>query len=405
MCGAFGDRIVVHKAPGIASLRTLAGADDFFGKGKKMKRVMVVCGVLFCLLAGLGMAAEGGQQDEMQPGEWALDFGLDGQLFPSAIIILSTVKPDKIGIERDEDTFGSPIGMASVFMRGKKPGDKVAVEISSTKLILPSRLEVTLPDPQKTYDLRPQLRYEYEKLLAVRQPYPEDVTAKVFLNGELLGEKTQTVLVRPINDCLFGMSSGNDEEEDEDWSEMFAAYVNESHPLVDEILAEALRKEYVGQFIGYQGDEDDVKAQLEAIWRVLKERGLKYSDITTTAAQSDTVHAQHVRLVGEALSGAQANCADGSVLLASLLRKIGLNTFLVVLPHHMMVGVTLDEGGEEPVFIETTMLADSSLVEAVNSAIETVEESREKKEEVILINIQEAREAGIMPLRDLRSEK
>lgn len=383
-----------------------------------MKRVMVVCGVLFCLLAGSGMAADaaqkdakageaasGEEKDALQPGEWTLDFGLDGQLFPSAIIILSTVKPEMLGIVRGEATFGSPIGMAAVFIRGKKAGDKVVVEISSTKLILPSRLEVTLPDPQKVYDVRPQLRYEYEKLLAVRQTYPEDVTAKVFLNGELLGEKTQTVLVRPINDCLYSVVSDEEGVEDEDWSEMFAAYVNEGHPLVDEMLAEALRNEYIEQFIGYQGDEDDVKEQLEAIWRVLKGRGLKYSSITTTAAQSDSILAQHVRLLGDSLSGAQANCADGSVLMASLLRKIGLNTFLVVLPDHMMVAVALGEEGEDLIFIETTMLASADFGRAVEAGMQEIEERKEKGDEVLLINIQEAREAGIMPLRDLRSEK
>jgi len=346
--------------------------------------------------------ADGGNPDDgYAPGDWSLDFGLDGQLFPAAIIALSTLDPENIGVQRAEHTFGSPLAMASVFIRAQNPGDRVTVEISSTKLIHPSKMTVTLPDTDTVYEISPHLKYEYEKLLSIRQPYPEDVTAKVSVNGHEVGEKTKTVIVRSVNDCFYGMVVDNGQNF-QDWSEMFAAYVNEGDPIIDEILSEALKKGYVDAFIGYQGDETDVGMQMNAIWQVLKDRGVKYSSITTTSVESNTVAVQHVRLVGDSTRGAQANCADGSVLLASIFRKIGLNTYLILLPGHMMLGVAGSQDEDASIVpVETTMLSSADLDQAEESALGTLNQYKDDPSQITYINVNAAREAGILPLRNL----
>jgi hypothetical protein len=337
------------------------------------------------------------------PGDWALSFGLDEQLFPAAIIALSTLDPENIGVVRSEHTFGSPLAMASVFIRAQSPGDRVTVEITSTKLIRPSKMTVVLPDADTVYEISPHLKYEYEKLLAVRQPYPEDVTAKVFVNGEEVGEHTQTIIVRSVNDCFYGLYTDGGKSF-QDWSEMFAAYVNEGDPIIDGILSEALRKGYVDAFIGYQGEEADVIHQMEAIWKVLKDKGFRYSSITTTSVESNVVAAQHVRLVGESTRGAQANCADGAVLLASIFRKIGLDAYLILLPGHMMVGVSSSTDEDAPVIpVETTLLSCASLEQAQESGIGTINEYKEDPSAVTYISVNKAREAGILPLRNLNN--
>ena len=338
---------------------------------------------------------------DFAPGDWALSFGLDDQLFPAAIIALSTLAPENIGVTRSEHTFGSPLAMASVFIRAQTPGDKVTVEITSTKLIRPSRMTVVLPDADTVYEISPHLKYEYEKLLSVRQPYPEDVTAKVFVNDQEVGEHTQTIIVRSVNDCFYGLYT-DDGKSFQDWSEMFAAYVNEGDPIIDGILSEALRKGYVDAFIGYQGDEADVIHQMDAIWKVLKDKGFRYSSITTTSVESRVVAAQHVRLVGDSTRGAQANCADGAVLLASIFRKIGLDAYLILLPGHMMVGVSNSADEDAPVIpVETTLLSCADLDQAQESGIGTINEYKDDPSAVTYISVNKAREAGILPLRNL----
>ena len=79
-------------------------------------------------------------------------------------------------------------------------------------------------------------------------------------------------------------------------------------------------------FTGYQSeDADEVLLQVFAVWNVLQRRGIKYSDISKTTPNS-VVTSQTVRFMDESLKSTQANCVDGSVLMASILEKIGIKS-------------------------------------------------------------------------------
>ncbi len=65
--------------------------------------------------------------------------------------------------------------------------------------------------------------------------------------------------------------------------------------------------------------------------------GVRCFCITANANRSDVALSQHVRLVGESSKSNQANCVDGSVLIASVLEKIGIETDLVKVPGQMFV--------------------------------------------------------------------
>jgi hypothetical protein len=180
------------------------------------------------------------------------------------------------------------------------------------------------------------------------------------IDGESRGEKTVTATLRTVNDCLFVVTEPGDEETYSDYSWLFAAYVNENHPWVDQTLKEALDTDLVSSFDGYQsGDPEQVLMQVFAIWNVMQRKGLRYSNVTTTAAESGSVGSQHVRLFDESVKAAQANCVDGSVLLAAVLRTIGLDPHLVTVPGHMFLAFSLDD--ETMVGLETTMMGAADL--------------------------------------------
>jgi hypothetical protein len=189
---------------------------------------------------------------------------------------------------------------------------------------------------------------------------PIDVTMELKVDGESCGEKTVTATVRTVNDCLFGVAEPGDEERYSDYSWLFAAYVNENHPWVDQTLKEALDTDIVTSFDDYQsGDPEKVLMQVFAIWNVMQRKGLRYSNVVTTAAETESVNSQHVRLFDESVKAAQANCVDGSVLLAAVLRKIGLDPHLVTVPGHMFLAFSLDD--ETMVGLETTMMGEADL--------------------------------------------
>ena len=150
--------------------------------------------------------------------------------------------------------------------------------------------------------------------------------------------------------------------------------MNENHPWVDQILREALETGIVDSFDGYQAeDRDDVLRQIYAIWDVMQRRGMKYSSITETGFESETVHSQHVRLFDDAIRARQANCVDGTVLLAAVLRKIGLAPYLIGIPGHMYLAVAVDQSdepkiGPDIIGVETTLMGAASEDDVEDSA-------------------------------------
>jgi hypothetical protein len=279
-----------------------------------------------------------------------------------------------------------------------------------------------------TLTIHPKISWKYDKLANVRQAVPIDVTMELKVDGESRGEKTVTATLRTVNDCLFGVTEPGEEETYSDYSWLFAAYVNEDHPWVDQTLKEALDTDIVTSFDGYQsGDPEKVLQQVFAIWNVMQRKGLRYSNVVTTAAETESVNSQHVRLFDDSVKAAQANCVDGSVLLAAVLRKIGLDPHLVTVPGHMFLAFSLDD--ENMVGLETTMMGEADLEKvdekrlrsflkfdpeekrneeswatfeaALDTGTQALVEASEKFDEdpdYMLIDVAAARNLGILPI-------
>src|SRR5690606_2706094 len=81
----------------------------------------------------------------------------------------------------------------------------------------------------------------------------------------------------------------------------------------------------------------------------------------TPSAPTNGVYAQHVRSISGALATSQANCVDGTVLFASVLRRIGIEPLLVKIPGHMYLGYRLRAGSAESAFLETTLMGAANL--------------------------------------------
>lgn len=144
----------------------------------------------------------------------------------------------------------------------------------------------------------------------------------------------------------------------QDLSWVFAAYVNEDHPWIEKILQETLKRGKARQFVGYtQAGPADVDRQVEAIYDMLQRSGIKCSSIVTTSAVSDRVDSQHVRFLTDSLKSSQANCIDGTVTMASILRKIAIHSYVILGPGHAMLGYSLTDDPRTGIAaLETTMI-------------------------------------------------
>jgi len=365
-------------------------------------------------------------------------------LFPSALVATATVdwngeeesaEDKKSENEADSENNDLPIygdenGWLGVQLEGLEDGAEVEVKVSVEGFLKPSKWKGVI---HRTDDgaarVFPKAAWNFEALLKVRQQRPVTATFQVKVDGEPLADETETCTMKSLNDCPFYVLWDEDGEEFDDFSWLFAAYVNENHPMVDGILKEALTSGLVSAFSGYQSkDPEQVMLQVFAVWNVLQRRGIKYSDVSTTTP-SKFVVSQTVRFLDQSIEATQANCVDGSVLMASVLRKIGIDAYLVMVPSHCFLAFKTGSGEDgELVGLETTLLGNDQLkpvtelpslpedvklkefqasYKTFSSAVETGNESLHEHREALtsgedpdiqLISISAARKLGIMPI-------
>lgn len=316
------------------------------------------CFLLSCIALGVPAA---------RATEFITIAGWDEQLFPSFLIASGAVRAQDDG--KHPQRLGDPGGLIGVQIVAPHDDTYIELEISGDEFLEPSRLVATLPQSGETYQLFPKIKYRYERLSQCQQVTPSTLTYRLILDDQPAEEATSTAIFRPVHDCPVLVRDG---DQVVDLSFTFAAFVNEQHPFTDKLLREALDIGVVDNFVGYQAkSEGEVVRQVYALWDLLVARDVRYSSITRTAAAADNVQSQHVRLLEDTINNQQANCVDGSVLLVSLLRKIDIEAFLVLVPGHCYVGFYLDEEHTRALGVETTLMgADVPAPDAIDEVVD-----------------------------------
>ena len=277
------------------------------------------------------------------------------EIFPAEMLALA-MRPV---MHVEPGYIGDPNGMFGIAMTSSTANTRVRVTITVDTLSQASTVDAVLPEANRPYEVWPTMRYDTRALASVRQSFPATAHFAVSINGQPVVEQSRTIRVRSVNDVPLAYRTTNGQVHDVTF--LFAAFVNENSPVIDQILKDALRFNTVQQFKGYQGTPQEVAREAFAIWNVLQRQGVRYSSITQPSGQSKTVHSQHVRFLDEVIENDQANCVDGSVLFASVLYKLGIHPTLVLVPGHMFVGFYADRQRRTVEFIETTMVGSPGL--------------------------------------------
>ena len=300
-------------------------------------------------------------QNEAPPFEITDQLG--GNIFPSAI--LSTATTDTLLIQPMAAHYvGNPKSPFAIVVHNQRADSRVRVELAATPFFPQSISEFVLPKADTDYTIYPEVLWDYEKLRKIEQAQPINVVATVTLGRQELGTHHRTMSMRSVGECLLGYyrTWPGGKRGYRNTGILFAAYVNEDHPQIDEILREALNTRIIHRFLGYQtGTAASVDKQVYALWHVLQQRKFRYSSISNTSLSSNVIFSQRVRPFSDALRSSQINCVDGSVLFASLLRAINITPILVRTPGHMFVGYYSDNKRKDLTFIETTMIGDVDL--------------------------------------------
>jgi hypothetical protein len=253
-----------------------------------------------------------------------------------------------------DHVLGDGSGLIAVRVRARRAGEHVSLRVDAPGLSAPVLFAATLAQSGIEYELHPALDWNVSALLALPTPLATQLQFALERDGAAAGAHAVAVSLRPLDEALYFVRDGSDSV---DLSWIFAAYVDERDPVVDSILQAAAKAGIVDKFDGYAGaDPDRVYRQVWAIWQALETRGIHYSEADPAIGRGPRVFSQRVRFLAETWDDRSANCVDGSVLIASVLQRIGLRSFLVLVPGHAFVGFYTDADAQHAAYLETTVL-------------------------------------------------
>jgi len=283
-------------------------------------------------------------------GDWTVRITPFDQLYPA--LELSQARAPHDGAA-PVDAFGGGSGLVAVELLARHAGEQVRLEVDADGLRAPAAVEATLAVAGHRYQLRAPLDWSAAQLRAVDAPVRTPLRFTLWRDGGAAGTRSVPVSLRPLSEALYFVRDGGDAV---DLSWIFAAYVDERDPVVDRVVEAALQSGIVETFEGDGAGEDAVLRQVWAVWQALVAHGIRYAADDPGIARGPRVFSQRVRLLAQTWADRSANCIDGSVLIASALQRIGLRSFLVLVPGHAFVGFYTDAGAQHAAYLETTLL-------------------------------------------------
>ena len=200
----------------------------------------------------------------------------------------------------------------------------------------------------------PSLKWKYDDLKNLTQPGNVDLTFVCYGdNDKEIGRQNLKLSYRAINECVLAAKIDN---KPVPLYFLIAGYINEDSPVIDAFLKQVLQSTYLSGFVGYQQGDSGIVAQVSACFNTLRDKGIKYSSITSTSNSNSNIMSQYIRFSDEVLNNTQANCADGTVFFCSVLKKIGIHAVMVFVPGHVYLGYYTDNAKTKLNLLETTMV-------------------------------------------------
>jgi hypothetical protein len=299
-----------------------------------MRRAFAIC--LICTLA------------RAAPPDWSVHVAPYQQVFPA--LELSQARRNENATAPDH-VLGNGSGLIAVRVRARHAGERVVLRIAVPELGSPQGFAATLAQADVEYELHPPLAWDLATLQSLATTRATHMDFALERDGAATEKREAAISLRPLSEALYYVRDGRDSA---DLSWIFAAYVNERDAVVDEVLDAARASGLVENFTA--ADADSIQRQVLAIWHALTAHGIRYSGADPALERGPHVFSQRVRFLRETWSDASANCVDGSVLIASVLQRIGLRTFIVLVPGHAFVGFYSDPDAQRAAYLETTLL-------------------------------------------------
>ena len=286
--------------------------------------------------------------------DWSVRVAPFDQIFPA--LELSQARRSG-ALPVTDHVLGAGSGLVAVRVRARHPGERISLQLGIPGFGAAQHFAAVLPDADTVYELHPPLNWNVAQLRTTTSAVSTRLTVTMSRDAIAAGKRVVGISLRPLDEALYFVRDGNDSV---DLSWIFAAYVDEHANVVDQILDSAQRSGIVDRFDGYaQANTRAVQRQVWAIWQALSKHGIRYSGADPAIERGPHVFSQRVRFLARTWADRSANCIDGSVLIASVLQRIGIRSFLVLVPGHAFVGYYTDADNRHAAYLETTLLGAS----------------------------------------------
>jgi len=199
---------------------------------------------------------------------------------------------------------------------------------------------------------------------------------------------------------------------DWDCTELIASWVCPNDESVKELIGKVKSGGNTGRVD--KMNDDEFKNLVKAIFNTVRAENIAYIDSTVSFGDGFT---QRIRLPYMTMKTKSANSIDGSVLLASLFENVGLRPYIVILPGHVIVGVSRPDSKSKTLFIETTLIGrskleslftfESTFTAATNRGREEYSSAYSKSGTsdsgmFTIIDVSKARQDGVLPFNELQ---
>ncbi len=361
---------------------------------RRIRVSLLVASALVLAVAILPFAGAALRADKMTPPAppaaapgamapvYAIQAGLDGEIFPAVANYASLQKP------RDR----------------RLPTVTVRI-VNTTKELLKNRISVQIPGwsdqeiqmaevaPGETRTFHfaptflPRLFTNREIAAATAVVVADDMAGHTVFNG------TVPIRLRAVDDMYWGS--------DFKYASLIAAWVTPHDPTVEDVLSRAKEFAPGRRLPGYEdwkntaAQVNSTFVQARAIYRALQSIGVSYVKSSLTFGAHQGV-SERVRMPRESLRRVSANCIDGAVMYASLFENLGMDPVVVLVPGHAYVGVREAQHSDNFIYIETSLTGRSTFESAVLSASRGL--SRFRPEQIIRVGITQARAQGVYPM-------
>lgn len=251
------------------------------------------------------------------------------------------------------------------------------------------------------------LRINAKEFVTTTESYPEVFTVSVEHDGSIIKEQSYDISVLAYNQWLGSNYHPT----------LIASFITPNHPQVIRIIKNAseILKKWDTVFSAYQTqDKTDVRKQIKAIYLAIQNEQINY----VSSAPSFEEFGQRVRLVDDVLTGKMGNCIELAILFASCLEHARLNPIIVFLYGHAFVGCWLEDqtfqnsvdddvtslskrlasGVQTIELVESTLLADSSILSYEQAVQKAYDEVVYGKKFDYLLDVSKARSLGVRPL-------